>query len=265
MQLVVPALHAGGRRVGDVLPLRRPPDRISPSPELFLELLPRPGPAHALVDVVHQPELPTLPLGCRPVLPRGHPLGLRFLRLDHRISVGETELVAQLPELPKPGGGLMELASVLPTDGVDHEVGMGIVRIAVGADQNLMSRPGPLRKLQGQGVGIGRGNGSARVEGLGELVEKNAAGLAVDLFRQHELVVGRRSAAVDSADQIPAAHRIMDLFLLLAVGHDAAHGAGTLPVFGDAVHGCHVRSSVKARSLRIISACCSATSRRPGT
>ena len=142
----------------------------------------------------------------------------------------------------------MELASVLPADGVDHEVGMGVVRIAVSADQHLMARPSPLRKLQGQGVGVGRGDGSARVEGLGELVEKNTAGLAVDLFRQHEFVVGRRSAAVDSADQIPPAHRIMDLFLLSAIVHDAAHGAGTLPVFGDAVQGCHVRSSINARS-----------------
>ena len=179
--------------------------------------------------------------------------------------MGEAELVAQLPELLKPGGGLVQLASVLPADGVDHEVGMGVVRIAVGADQHLMSRPSPLRKLQGQGVGVGRGDGGPGIEGLGELVEEDAAGLAVDLLRQHELIVGRRPAAVDAADKVPPAHRIMDLFLLLAVGHDAAHGAGTLPVFGDAVHGCHVRSSVRARSQRMISACCSATSRRPGT
>ena len=230
MQLVVPALHAGGRRVGDVLPLRHPPDRITPAAELVLELLPRPRPAHALVDVVHQPELPALPLGSRPVLPRGHSLHRLLLRSDHRTPVGEAELVAQLPELLKPGGSLVQLASVLPADGVDHEVGMGVVRIAVGADQHLMSRPGPLRKLQGQGVGVFGGDGGPGVEGLGELVEEDTAGLAVDLFRQHELVVGRRSAAVNSADQVPPAHRIMDLFLLLAVGHDAAHGAGTLPV-----------------------------------
>ncbi len=162
--------------------------------------------------------------------------------------MGETEFVAQLPELPKPGGSLVELASVLPADGVDHEVRVGVVRIAVGADQHLMSRPGPLRKLQGQGVGVGRGDGGPGIEGLGELIEEDTAGLAVDLLRQHELVEGCRSAAVDSADQIPSAHRIMDLFLLSAIVHDAAHGAGSLPVFGDAVQGCHVRSSVNARS-----------------
>lgn len=37
---------------------------------------------------------------------------------------------------------MAELIAVLKVYGVDDEVGVGIVRIAVGADENLMPRPG---------------------------------------------------------------------------------------------------------------------------
>ena len=265
MQLVVPALHSGGRRIGDVLPIRRPPHVISPAAKLLLILLPGPGEAHAVVDHDHEPELPALPLDRRPELPCRHSLHRLRLCRDHRVPMGKTDVVAQVPQLLKSGGRLTELSPVLPADGVDDEVRMGVVRIAVGADQHLMSRPGPLRELQRQRVGVCVGDGIAGIEGLRVLIEVDAAGFAVDLFRQHEFVKGSSPAAVDAADELSSAFRIEGLFLLLTVFHDAAHGAGALLVLLDVVQGCHDRSSVRARSWAMSAACCAATSSRPGT
>ena len=127
-------------------------------------------------------------------------------------------------------------------------MGVGVVRITVGADQNLMPRPGTRRELQGQGVGVSGLDGGTGVEGLGELVEEDAVRLSIDLLRQHELIEGTVPAAVDAADKITAGEWIMDLFLLPTVVHDAVHSAGTLPVFGDTVQSRHGVFPIKARS-----------------
>ena len=53
-----------------------------------------------------------------------------------------TNLVADLPELPQGGGGLVELHPGFKADGVDHKVGMDMLGIAVGGHLHLMPRPG---------------------------------------------------------------------------------------------------------------------------
>ena len=59
-----------------------------------------------------------------------------------------TNLVADLPKLPQGGGGLAELHPGFKADGVDHEVGMYMLRITVGGHLHLMPRPSFGGKLQ---------------------------------------------------------------------------------------------------------------------
>src|SRR5699024_7113458 len=78
---VIPALHALGRGVGDGLPTGRPSNLISLTLHQGDEVLPGRGVAHTLVDGIHEPELPALPLGSGAILPGAHTLGLFFLLL----------------------------------------------------------------------------------------------------------------------------------------------------------------------------------------
>lgn len=59
-----------------------------------------------------------------------------------------TDLVADLPEVPQSGGGLAELHPVFKADGVDNEVGVDMLGIAVGGYLYLMPRPCLGCKLQ---------------------------------------------------------------------------------------------------------------------
>ena len=65
-----------------------------------------------------------------------------------------TNLVTDLPELPQGGGGLAEHHPGFKADGVDHEVGMYMLRIAVGGHLYLMPRPSLSTKLQPDGVSL---------------------------------------------------------------------------------------------------------------
>ena len=64
------------------------------------------------------------------------------------------DLVADLPELPQGGGCLAELHPGFKADGVDHEVGMDMLVIAVGSYLHLVPRPGLGGKLQTDCVGL---------------------------------------------------------------------------------------------------------------
>ena len=81
MEPVIPALHAFRRGVGDVLPALRPAHLVAFALHQGDEFLAGFGVPHALVDGVHQPELPALALCGGAVLPGAHALGLFFLLL----------------------------------------------------------------------------------------------------------------------------------------------------------------------------------------
>ena len=51
-------------------------------------------------------------------------------------------LVTDLTELPQSGGCLVQLHPGFKADGVDHKVGMYMLRIAVGGHLHLMPWPG---------------------------------------------------------------------------------------------------------------------------
>lgn len=53
-----------------------------------------------------------------------------------------TNLVTDLPKLPQGGGSLPELHPGFKADGVDHEVGMDMLGIAMSGHLYLIPRPG---------------------------------------------------------------------------------------------------------------------------
>ena len=99
MEPVVPALHALGRGVGDVLPAIRPAHLIPLALHEGEELLLGGCIPHALVDGVHQTELPALALGSRAILPGAHPLFLDLLlrRRKDRQMVGDADFIIGQP------------------------------------------------------------------------------------------------------------------------------------------------------------------------
>ena len=124
MEPVVPALHAARCGVGDVLPAIRPAHLIPLALHQGEELLLGGSVPHALVDGVHQPELPALPLGSGAVLPAAHPLllDLLFRRRQDLQTVGGADLIVDGPVGLQVSGALVELFPVLETDAVHDEV-----------------------------------------------------------------------------------------------------------------------------------------------
>ena len=79
MEPVVAALHAARCGVGDVLPAIRPAHLIPLTLHQGEELLFGGSVPHALVDGVHQPELPAFTFGGGAVFPAANPLLLDLL------------------------------------------------------------------------------------------------------------------------------------------------------------------------------------------
>ena len=94
----------------------------------------------------------TLP-GC-PIFPVAHLPSAPLIGGQNGEFVFHADFVADLPELPQGGWGLAELHSCFKADGVDHEVGMDVLGIAVGGHLHLMPRPGLGGKLQTDCVGL---------------------------------------------------------------------------------------------------------------
>lgn len=90
-----------------------------------------------------------------------------------------TNLVADLPKLSQRSGGLAELHPGFKADGVDHEVGMYMLRIAVGGHLYLMPRPSLGSKLQTDFVSLLIGDLFFERKGLYVLVEIDAIQLVV--------------------------------------------------------------------------------------
>ena len=116
-----------------------------------------------------------------------------------------------------------------------------MLRIHVGGHQHLTAGEEPLRQLQGDLVGLCRSHVFLRREGLDIVVEKRAAGLAVQILGGHEALLSHLCPAVDAGEILPPIwiHR---LFLLGDVAEHPAHGPGGLLMFPDEAARCHRRS-----------------------
>lgn len=93
------------------------------------------------------------------------------------------DVVADAAELTQCVGVLPQLLSVSKADGVDDEVGMDMLGIAVCADLYLISRPGFLRKRSGNLVCLLGSDVLSGMEGLNILVEVDAVHFVVGTFR----------------------------------------------------------------------------------
>jgi hypothetical protein len=72
VQATSPALHSVGTGEGDVFPCIRPLDFVALALHEDKEILFGSAFPHGIADVVHQPELPALPLLCCPPFPGSH-------------------------------------------------------------------------------------------------------------------------------------------------------------------------------------------------
>ena len=153
---VIPALHSRGCGVGDVLPAVRPPHLIPLTLHQRDEFLLAGSIPHALVDGVHEPELPALALGGGAVLPGAHPLLLDLLlrRRKDLQTVGSADLIVGHPVGLQVGSTLVEFAAILKADAVYHQVAVEMVSVDVGRHQYLEVRELTLDQFQRNGVGL---------------------------------------------------------------------------------------------------------------
>ena len=153
--------------------------------------------------------------------------------------MGGTDLVAQGPEGLQGLGGLPQLPTRLPADGVHHKVGMQVPGVPVSGHQHLEARPSFLGKLQSDGVGLLQCDRLFWREGLHVLVEVYALRLAIGALGGQKFLAGIVPQAVDAGDKPLAGDRVPGLFLLADVAHHPFHGPQGLLLLRDIHHRCH--------------------------
>ena len=248
MEPVIPALHALGRGVGDVLPTICPPHLVALTLHQGNEFFLAGGESHALVDGVQQAELPALAFDGGAVLPGAHTLGLFFLLLrQDRESMLSTQLIRQLPQAAKGIRPLPEHFAALPAHRVDDEVGMDVFGVQVGGDQHLTVWPGFCGELFSQLLGLLPSDHLIRRKGLDVVVKPHGTLLVVHIPRGLELLADQWGRAVLPADQLAAV--FIQCFLILRhILRYATEGTGRLFLVFDEGDRGHQRFSCSARS-----------------
>ena len=139
MEPVIPALHSLWCGVDDILPAVRPAHFVALTFHQSNELLLGRGIPHTLIDGVHQPELPALPLGGGAVLPAAHAFLFHlFLRRRQDLqTAGGADLVTGQPVGLQVGGILVEFFPILEADTVYYQVIVQVVGVYVGGYQHL--------------------------------------------------------------------------------------------------------------------------------
>ena len=90
----------------------------------------------------------------------------------------------------------------------------------------------PLRQLLGDLVGLRRCDALLGRKGLDVVIEPGAAGLAIQVFRGQEALIGQIRHAVDPGE-IAGAVCVHGFLLLGHIPQDAAHGTGSLLLLTD--------------------------------
>lgn len=112
------------------------------------------------------------------------------------------DLVTDSAKLAQGVGILAELSPVYKADGVDHEVGVDMLGIAVGADLHFISRPRFLCKRSCNLMCLLRRDAFPGMEGLNVLIEVDAVHFVVGSLRYQKLRDGIATITVDAADQL---------------------------------------------------------------
>ena len=152
--------------------------------------------------------------------------------------MGHTNPIADLPKLQQGIRGLAELHPGFEADGVDDEVGVDVLGIAVGGYLYLVSWPCLRREFQTDGMGLLVGDIFSGRKGLDILVEVDPVQLVIGGLGGQEFRKGVGTAAVHAAHKPLPCLGTGGLILPLAVLHDRPHGAEVLFGFLDVGHGC---------------------------
>ena len=179
-----------------------------------------------------------MPLPGSPVFPVAHLPSAPLIGGQNGEFVFHADFVADLPELPQGGGSLAELHPGFEADGVDHEVGMDMLGIAVGGHLHLMPRPGFGSELQTDGVCLLIADILPGRKGLNILVEIDAVQLVVGGLGGEKFREGIGAVAVQSGYVSNPGFRVGGLVLPLAVAHDRLHGADVLLGLLDVGYSC---------------------------
>ena len=151
-----------------------------------------------------------------------------------------TDLVADLPELPQSGGCLAELHSRFEADGVDHEMGVDMLGIAVGGYLHLMPRPSLGCKFQTDLVSLLISDLLLGRKGLHILVKIDTVHLVISGLGSQKFQEGIRAVTVQSGHVSDAGFRVGGLILPLAVPHHHLHGTDVLLGFLDVGYSCQL-------------------------
>ena len=234
MELVVPAPHSQGGDVGDAFSAFLPPGIVAPAPQFRQKFLPAASALHGRLDHRDQLKLPALSPHGAAVLPRPEALDLFLLaiRLQGAQPMLPADLVADQPHPLQGPGGEVELFSGVRLHGVHYQVGVEVGPVDVGSHQHFAAGEEPLRQLLGDLMGLRRRNVLLGREGLGVVIEPGAAGLAIQVFRSQEALIGQIRHAVDPGE-IAGAVCVHGFLLLGHIPQDAAHGTGSLLLLTD--------------------------------
>ena len=242
MQTASSAHHSIGTGESDILPFICPLDFVSFSFHEDDEILFALTFLHGIADIVHQPEFPALPLLRCPPFSGGHLLAAALVLGQDRETVCHTDIIADHPKEFQGVGVLPELQSSLEVYGVDDEVTMDMVGIAVGSDENFRTGPcagsefhGDLMRLLGSDILRG-------FEGLHILVEVDSIHFSVSCLGRFKLQNGIHPIAVDTADEPLAGTLVPGLVLSHAVPHDIPHGTEMLLLLRDKSNGSYAAS-----------------------
>lgn len=137
---------------------------------------------------------------------------------------------------------LPKLQTSLEVYGVDDEVTVYMVGIAVGGDEDFRTGPGTGGELQGDFMCLLVRDVLRGREGLDILVEVGAAHFTVGGLGRFELQNGIHPIAVDTADKPLAGSLVPSLVLSHAVPHDTPHRTEVLLVLRDKSYGSYAAS-----------------------
>lgn len=239
MQTASSALHSVGTGEGNVLPFICPLDLVSFSFHEDDEILFALTFLHGIRDIIHQPELPALTFLRCPPFSGGHLLAAALVLGQGTEAMSHADIVTDHPQELQGIGVLPELQTSLEVHGVDDEVTMDMVGIAVGGDENFRTGPGTSSEFHGDlmcllGSDILRG-----FEGLYILVEVDSIHFSMSCLGGFKLQNGIYPIAVDAADKLLARLFVPGFIFPHAVPHDTTHGTDMLPGFLDVGYGCH--------------------------
>ena len=152
------------------------------------------------------------------------------------------DIIADHPKEFQGVGVLMQLQTSLEVHGVDDDVTVDMVGIAVGRDENFRSGPCTGCEFQSNLMCLPVGDILRGREGLDILVEVDAAHFTVGGLGCFELQNGIHPIAVDTADKPLAGMLVPGLILSHAVPHDIPHGTEMLLLLRDKSNGSYAAS-----------------------